>query len=46
MRRGEATITLVRGGGGVFEVAIDGRVVFAKAETGRFPTEADIAAFA
>lgn len=34
-------VELLRGSGGIFEVAIDGRVV-AKKELGRFPTEKDV----
>lgn len=33
---------LVEGSGGVFEIAIDGAVVYAKRQTGRFPTDADL----
>ena len=29
--------TLVRGGGGEFEVTVDGRLVFSKKQEGRFP---------
>ena len=29
--------TLIPGRGGIFEVTVDGRVVYSKAETGRFP---------
>jgi selT/selW/selH-like putative selenoprotein len=35
---------LVRGRGGVFDVARDGRIVFSKHEAGRFPEEAEILA--
>lgn len=30
---------LVRGGGGVFDVEVDGRVVYSKHECGAFPDE-------
>jgi len=30
-------LTLVPGGGGVFEVDVDGRRIFSKKATGRFP---------
>jgi hypothetical protein len=36
------TATLVRGGRGVFDVSVDGRVVARK--TDRFPTEAEVVA--
>ena len=31
---------LIRGGGGIFDVAVDGRIVYSKHETGEFPDEA------
>jgi selenoprotein W-related protein len=33
---------LIPGSGGVFEVVVDGRKVFSKKETGRFPEPAEI----
>ena len=33
---------LVDGGGGVFEVALDGRPVFSKKELGRFPDNGEV----
>ncbi len=33
-----ADIELIAGSGGVFEVEVDGRQVFSKRKTGRFPT--------
>ena len=33
---------LVDGGGGVFEVALDGRLVFSKKELGRFPNTGEV----
>ncbi|MDP2273570.1 MAG: Rdx family protein [Archangium sp.] len=37
----ELEAEFIRGSGGIFEVAVDGRVV-AKKEMGRFPTEKDV----
>ncbi|MCA1948290.1 MAG: Rdx family protein [Armatimonadetes bacterium] len=34
---------LIPGGGGVFDVRLDGDLVFSKHETGRFPNLAEIA---
>jgi len=34
---------LVGGGGGVFEVVLDGRLVFSKKRLGRFPYEGEVA---
>lgn len=34
--------TLVEGGRGVFDVALDGDVVFSKDQTGRFPRDEEI----
>ena len=42
-QRFEADVELVPGGGGVFEIAVDDRLVFSKKELGRFPTEDEIA---
>lgn len=33
---------LIRGGGGVFDVAVDGEVVYTKAQTGRFPQRGEV----
>jgi len=33
---------LVKGGGGVFEITVDGRLAFSKQQTGRFPTDDEI----
>jgi selT/selW/selH-like putative selenoprotein len=33
----QVTSTLIPGGGGIFKITVDGRVVYSKAETGRFP---------
>ncbi len=36
-------IVLIPGGGGVFDVRLDGELVFSKHETGRFPNLGEIA---
>lgn len=33
---------LIAGGGGIFEVTLDGKVVFDKFSTGRFPEEQEV----
>jgi selenoprotein W-related protein len=33
---------LVEGAGGIFDVKVDGRLIFSKHETGRFPEDAEI----
>jgi selenoprotein W-related protein len=33
---------LIPSGGGVFEVSVDGELVFSKAKAGRFPTEEEV----
>jgi selenoprotein W-related protein len=33
---------LIKSGGGVFEVVVDGRKIFSKKETGRFPENQEI----
>jgi selenoprotein W-related protein len=35
-------IVLIPGGGGVFDVRVDGELVFSKHQTGRFPNLAEI----
>jgi selT/selW/selH-like putative selenoprotein len=41
-----AEVELVRSGGGVFEITIDGKLKFSKKALGRFPTDDEIAALA
>jgi len=38
----DAEVKLVPGAGGVFDVTVDGRLVFSKDKTGRFPDEGEI----
>jgi predicted Rdx family selenoprotein len=33
---------LIGGGGGIFDVKADGRMIFSKHEAGRFPEEAEV----
>ena len=35
---------LVRGGGGVFDVVVDGKLIYSKHQTGRFPDPEEILA--
>jgi selT/selW/selH-like putative selenoprotein len=37
-----ADVELVKGGGGVFEIAVDGTLVFSKKQLGRFPTDDEV----
>jgi selT/selW/selH-like putative selenoprotein len=34
----------VKGSGGVFEIAVDGKLKFSKKQLGRFPTDDEVAA--
>ena len=34
---------LIRGGGGIFEVKVDGAIAYSKHQTGRFPEPGEIA---
>lgn len=34
---------LTKGSGGVFDVVVDGKLVFSKGETGRFPEPGEVA---
>jgi selT/selW/selH-like putative selenoprotein len=38
----EATVTLTRSGGGVFEITVDGKLAYSKKATGDFPTDAQV----
>ena len=38
----DASITLRRSGGGVFEVVVNGALRYSKKSNGRFPTEAEL----
>jgi selenoprotein W-related protein len=40
----DAGIILNRSGGGVFEITVDGQLLYSKKATGRFPTDAEIMA--
>jgi selenoprotein W-related protein len=33
---------LIKGGGGVFDVTVDGKLVYSKHETGRFPEPGEV----
>ena len=38
----DADVELIRGGGGVYDVTVDGELLYSKHETGRFPEEVEI----
>ncbi len=40
----DASVSLRRSGGGVFEITVDGQLLYSKKATGKFPTEAEIEA--
>ena len=35
-------VTLTPGGGGIFDVVVDGQKIYSKHETGRFPTYGEV----
>jgi selenoprotein W-related protein len=37
-----AEVELIPGGSGIFEIEIDGRTVYSKRNTGRFPTDDEV----
>ena len=39
---GEVEVELIGGSGGVFDVRADGRLIFSKKETGRFPESGEV----
>jgi selenoprotein W-related protein len=45
-RKFGAETTLVESSGGVFEVEMDGRLIFSKKSLGRFPEDGEIAGLA
>jgi len=46
MERGAEEVEFVKGVSGVFEITIDGKLVFSKKQLGRFPEDAEIEALA
>jgi selenoprotein W-related protein len=46
MERGAEEVELVKGVAGVFEITIDGKLVFSKKQLGRFPEDGEIDALA
>jgi len=41
-----AQVTLIKSGGGVFEIERDGELVYSKKASGRFPTDDELATLA
>jgi predicted Rdx family selenoprotein len=41
-RASSADVRLIQGGRGIFEIRADGRVLYSKRDTGRFPTDAEL----
>jgi len=35
-------VELIQGKGGVFDVVVDGKLIYSKKETGRFPEDAEV----
>jgi selenoprotein W-related protein len=46
MERGAEEVELVKGTSGVFEITVDGKLVFSKKQLGRFPEDSEIDALA
>jgi selT/selW/selH-like putative selenoprotein len=42
LAKGPADVELVKGGAGVFDITIDGALVYSKRKTGRFPTDDEV----
>ncbi len=42
MERYGADVELVKGGGGVFEISVDGKLAFSKKKLGRFPSDDEV----
>lgn len=35
-------VKMIEGGGGIFDVKVDGKLIYCKKETGRFPEHAEV----
>jgi len=46
MERGAEEVELVKGTSGVFEITVDGKLVFSKKQLGEFPEDSEIDALA
>ena len=44
MENAEAEVELIRGGGGIFDITVDGALVFSKKSAGTFPSDAEVKA--
>jgi len=42
LAKAPAEVDLVKGGAGVFDITIDGALVYSKKKTGRFPTDDEV----
>jgi selenoprotein W-related protein len=42
LKLSSANIELVRSGGGVFEISVNGELLFSKKSSGRFPTDEEV----
>ena len=42
LAKAPAEVELVKGGAGVFDITIDGALVYSKRKTGRFPTDEEV----
>jgi selT/selW/selH-like putative selenoprotein len=38
----DAQVTLLKSGGGVFEITVDGRLAYSKKATGQFPSDEEV----
>jgi selenoprotein W-related protein len=38
----DADVQLIKGSGGVFDVKLDGRLIYSKDQTGRFPDHVEV----
>ncbi len=36
------TVEMIKGGGGIFDVKVDGQLIYSKQETGRFPEHQEV----
>jgi selT/selW/selH-like putative selenoprotein len=44
LAKAPADVELIKGGSGVFDITIDGALVYSKRQTGRFPTDDEVRA--
>ncbi|MDP7335051.1 MAG: Rdx family protein [SAR324 cluster bacterium] len=45
MKSKGVSVDLIKGSNGIFDVEIDGKIVYSKSKTGRFPNRGELSSF-